>query len=65
MPIMAEIGGVYLNFTLWAIALFPGWLVIKQIGYGLGDKKVQREAALVREATRESRREPEGESPST
>ncbi|KAH9836789.1 DUF895 domain membrane protein [Rhodofomes roseus] len=49
IPIFAQVGGVYLNFGLWAISLYPGWLVVRQIGYGLGDKKVHREAKLVQE----------------
>ncbi|KAK2736462.1 hypothetical protein FQN55_001639 [Onygenales sp. PD_40] len=32
VKIMASVGNVYLNFGLWAIALFPAWLVIKDIG---------------------------------
>ncbi|KZT66503.1 DUF895 domain membrane protein [Daedalea quercina L-15889] len=47
IPIFADVGGVYLNFGLWAISLFPGWLVVRQIGYGLGDRKAHREANLV------------------
>lgn len=43
VPIIADIGGVYLNFGLWGLALVPGWLVIKEIGESLGDKKVERE----------------------
>ncbi|KAL1622722.1 hypothetical protein SLS54_004741 [Diplodia seriata] len=54
IPIMAEVGGVYLNFGLWAVALLPGWLVVRQIGYGLGDRKVHREVNLVQEATNEA-----------
>ncbi len=42
---MADIGGVYLNFGLWGIALVPAWLVVKHIGVGLGDRKVEREKA--------------------
>ncbi len=38
-----------MNFGLWAIALFPAWLVIKQIGVSLGDKKVERETQAVHE----------------
>ncbi|KAH9836790.1 DUF895 domain membrane protein [Rhodofomes roseus] len=49
MPIFAQVGGVYLNFGLWAISLYPGWLVVRQIGYGLGDRKVNREAKLAQE----------------
>lgn len=51
---MAEVGGVYLNFGLWAVSLLPGWLVVRQIGHGLGDRKVHREANLVREVAAEA-----------
>jgi hypothetical protein len=44
VPIFADVGGVYLNFGLWAIALLPGWLVVKEIGVTLGDKKLERES---------------------
>jgi len=38
---------VYLNFGLWGLALLPGWLIVKEIGVTLGDKKVEREKAQV------------------
>ncbi|KAL3482113.1 hypothetical protein BJX99DRAFT_268506 [Aspergillus californicus] len=41
VSIMASVGSIYLNFGLWAIALFPAWLVIKEIGV-LGDSEVER-----------------------
>jgi len=41
---MGQAGGVYLNFALWAVALVPGWLVVKEFGVTGGDKKVEREA---------------------
>ncbi|KAL4809856.1 hypothetical protein BDV18DRAFT_150358 [Aspergillus unguis] len=44
ISIMASVGSIYLNFGLWAISLFPAWLVIKDIGVSLGDRKVEREA---------------------
>jgi len=47
--IFADVGGVYLNFGLWALALFPGWLVVKQIGVTLGDKKLEREGQASRD----------------
>ena len=43
VPVMAEVGGVYLNFGLWALALVPAWIVVRKIGGELGDMKVQRE----------------------
>ncbi|EEB94377.1 hypothetical protein MPER_06821, partial [Moniliophthora perniciosa FA553] len=39
-----SVGGTYLNFGLWAIALLPAWIVIRDIGVGLGDRKLKREA---------------------
>jgi len=45
---MAQVGAVYLNFGLWALALVPGWLVVKEIGSSLGDRKVEREKGLHR-----------------
>ncbi|SPO02048.1 related to DUF895 domain membrane protein [Cephalotrichum gorgonifer] len=32
IPIFAAIGGAYFNFALWAISIFPAWLVVKRIG---------------------------------
>jgi hypothetical protein len=49
IPIFAAVGGVYLNFGLWALALLPGWLVVRGIGVSLGDRKVEREKYGVRE----------------
>jgi hypothetical protein len=43
VKIMSSVGSTYLNFGLWAIALLPAWLVIKEIGVSLGDRKVERE----------------------
>ncbi|THU79898.1 DUF895 domain membrane protein [Dendrothele bispora CBS 962.96] len=41
--IFAEVGGTYINFGLWAFALLPSWLIVKEIGVSFGDKKVERE----------------------
>ncbi|KAB8067473.1 major facilitator superfamily domain-containing protein [Aspergillus leporis] len=46
VTIMASVGSVYLNFGLWAISLVPAWLVVKDIGATLGDKKVERESRV-------------------
>jgi hypothetical protein len=40
---MGQVGCIYINFGLWAIALVPGWLVIRQFGLRSDDKKVDRE----------------------
>lgn len=44
IPIFADVGGVYLNFGLWALALLPGWTIVKEIGVTLGDRKLERES---------------------
>lgn len=44
---MGSIGSVYLNFGLWAIAIVPAWIVIKEIGVTIIDKKLQREVGEV------------------
>ncbi|RDW77902.1 putative DUF895 membrane protein [Coleophoma crateriformis] len=43
VSIFADVGGVYLNFGLWGLALIPGWLVVRHIGVTLGDRKLERE----------------------
>lgn len=45
---MGQYGAVYLNFGLWGLALVPAWLVVKEIGYSLGDRKLEREKGLER-----------------
>jgi hypothetical protein len=40
---------VYLNFGLWALALVPGWVLVREIGVTLGDRKVERERDVVRD----------------
>lgn len=42
-----------MNFGLWALALLPGWLVVKEIGVTLGDKKLEREGLAVSDRERE------------
>lgn len=37
LTIFAEVGAVYWNFALWAVAILPAWLVIKEFG---GDRAV-------------------------
>lgn len=52
VPIFASVGGVYLNFGLWALALVPGWIIVKEIGVSLGDRKLERESLAGREVVR-------------
>jgi hypothetical protein len=32
LTIFAEVGGVYFNFALWAVAIWPAWLVVRGFG---------------------------------
>lgn len=32
ITVMAQVGGIYMNFTLWAVAIVPAWLVIRHFG---------------------------------
>lgn len=32
IPIIAQVGGVYINFGLWAVAIIPTWLVVRHFG---------------------------------
>lgn len=32
IPIFASVGGTYFNFGIWALALYPAWLVVSTIG---------------------------------
>lgn len=40
---MGQVGCIYINFGLWALALVPGWLIVRKFGVDFGDKKVDRE----------------------
>ncbi|KAH8597503.1 cytochrome c oxidase subunit 1 [Bisporella sp. PMI_857] len=37
IPIIAAVGGPYINFGLWGVSLLPAWLVIRTFGAGNGD----------------------------
>ncbi|KAI0157934.1 major facilitator superfamily domain-containing protein [Hypoxylon sp. FL1284] len=34
IPIIASVGGPYINFGLWGVSIIPAWLVIKDFGTG-------------------------------
>lgn len=40
VTIFAEVGAVYWNFALWAVAIWPAWLVLREFG---GEKKIATE----------------------
>jgi hypothetical protein len=34
VTLFAEVGAVYFNFALWAVAIYPAWLVLRHFGAG-------------------------------
>ncbi|EFY85090.1 DUF895 domain membrane protein [Metarhizium acridum CQMa 102] len=32
ITIMAQVGGVYVNFALWAVSIVPAWLIVRHFG---------------------------------
>lgn len=40
---MGQVGCIYINLGLWALALAPGWLVVRKFGLEYGDRKLDRE----------------------
>ncbi|KAJ7659232.1 major facilitator superfamily transporter [Mycena polygramma] len=32
VPVFGEFGGIYINFGLWAVGIFPAWLVLREFG---------------------------------
>ncbi|KAK1238325.1 hypothetical protein MKX07_006471 [Trichoderma sp. CBMAI-0711] len=34
LTVFAQVGGIYMNFALWAIAIAPAWLVLRNFGSG-------------------------------
>jgi hypothetical protein len=43
VAIFAEVGAVYWNFAMWAVAIFPAWLVLREFG---GEKKTAMEQTV-------------------
>ncbi|EGP86870.1 unnamed protein product [Zymoseptoria tritici ST99CH_1A5] len=55
VKIMGEVGCVYLNFGMWAVAVIPAWFVIREIGVSTGkiiDKRSEDEVREVRVDTK-------------
>lgn len=43
---MASVGGVYLNFGLWAVSLLPAWLVVRKFGVPEEDEKIKKKSDI-------------------
>ena len=39
---MASVGGVYLNFGLWALSLIPAWLVVGKFGVSEEERETDK-----------------------
>jgi hypothetical protein len=46
VSIMGQVGNVYLNFGLWAVALWPAWIVIREFGTREDVKMLREEKPL-------------------
>ena len=51
---MADVGGVYLNFALWAVSLVPAWLVVGKIGAVEEMKWMENPSSALFEAQKEA-----------
>lgn len=41
IPIMAQVGSVYLNFGLWAVSILPAWYVTRHFGTSTGRNTIE------------------------
>jgi hypothetical protein len=44
--LFAKVGGVYANFLLWGISIFPAWLVLQPFGAEGSVDRLETSAAL-------------------
>jgi hypothetical protein len=49
ITIFAEVGGVYFNFALWAVAIWPAWLVVRGFGNVLPIEETRETVEILRE----------------
>lgn len=64
ITIFAEVGGVYFNFALWAVSIFPAWQIIKHFGtsHPGNDSEAPESEASDAKPGRDALKEPLGES---
>lgn len=62
--VFALYGGSALNFGLWGAALVPAWLVVRDIGGRLGDRREERERGVQEEQGLDAALPSESERPS-
>ncbi|KAK3302806.1 major facilitator superfamily domain-containing protein [Chaetomium strumarium] len=55
LTVFAEVGGVYMNFGLWGIAILPAWLVLRHFGsVKNGDEDTGTDSMSQQEPTRDT-----------
>lgn len=47
VTVFAEFGGIYMNFGLWALSIFPAWLVLRHFGAFKGPDDASSEVSQV------------------
>jgi len=52
LVVFGEVGGIYMNFGLWAVSIYPAWLVLR--GFGSSRTHVEDGHAAVSPAIVES-----------
>lgn len=43
IALFAEVGGVYWNFALWAVSIYPAWLVLRKFGTGTESSAIEQD----------------------
>ncbi|KAI1391608.1 MFS general substrate transporter [Hypoxylon trugodes] len=46
VPIIASVGGPYINFGLWGVSILPAWLIIKDFGVGKDKTDIESRAEV-------------------
>lgn len=45
LAVFGEVGGIYINFGLWGLGLYPAWLVLRHFGKGTKSDIETRDAS--------------------
>lgn len=54
VKVFAHFAGVYFNFGLWAVAIFPAWLVLRHYGITKGTEDAQEGSSETSSTTDET-----------
>lgn len=53
VPIIASVGGPYINFSLWAVSIVPAWLVIRHFGTASDKVDIENHVEAQKDLTKE------------